>query len=138
VNTLLFLLISLLTFTVSAETPKCIPTGQHTQLAGTIHMQTFPGPPNYESIKEGDQPETSWILVTNKSYCAQGEDLINTGKIIIEKNQNRFQLVLTPELYQQEKKLLNKKVLVNGSLFFAHTGHHHTPLLIEVSKIIAP
>jgi hypothetical protein len=101
-------------------------------------MQTFPGPPNYESIKEGDQPETSWILVTNKSYCGQGEDLVNTGKIIIEKNQNRFQLVLTPELYQQEKKLLNKKVLVNGSLFFAHTGHHHTPLLIEVSKIIAP
>ena len=136
-NILLFLLISLLTFTASAETQKCIPTGQHTQLTGAINVQTFPGPPNYESIKEGDQPETSWILITHQSYCGQGDDLINTGKIITEKNQNRFQLVLTPELYQQGKKLLNKKVLVEGTLFFAHTGHHHTPLLIEVSKIIA-
>ena len=134
-NTLLFLLVSLLPLTASAET-KCILTGQPTQLAGTIHIQTFAGLPNYESIKKGDQPETYWILATNKSYCGQGEDFINTGKIITEENQKRFQLVLTPELYKQGKKLLNKKVFVEGSLFFAHTGHHHTPLLVEVTKII--
>ena len=134
-NILLLLLISLVSLSAFAETKGCIPTGEQTQLVGTIHMQTFPGLPNYESVKKGDEPETYWILATNRSYCGQGEDFMNTGKIKIEENQNRFQLVLTPEQYKQEKGLLNKQVLIEGSLFFAHTGHHHTPLLVEVTKI---
>jgi hypothetical protein len=30
---------------------------------------------------------------------------------------------------------LNKKVEVSGFLFHAHTGHHYTPILIDLQKI---
>ncbi|BCA96019.1 hypothetical protein TUM19329_23800 [Legionella antarctica] len=134
-NILLFLLMNLLSLTVTAETAGCILTDQNTQLSGTIHIETFPGLPEYKSIEKGDHPETYWILVTKKTYCVQGEDFINTGKVITEDNQSRFQLILTPELYKQGKKFLNSKVIVEGSLLFAHTGHHHTPLLVQVTEI---
>jgi hypothetical protein len=31
-------------------------------LRGKLIRHTFPGPPNYENIKEGDCPETRWVL----------------------------------------------------------------------------
>jgi hypothetical protein len=134
-NIILYLLLSLFSFSTLAKSDSCIVAGQQTQLTGTIKSETFPGLPNYDSIKKGDEPETYWILVTHKPYCGQGEDFSNPGQMITEKNQSRFQLVLTPEQYKQWKGLLHNKIVVKGSIFIAHTGHHHTPLLIEVTDI---
>src|SRR5215831_8689740 len=39
------------------------------KLTGTIISRTFPGPPNYESIKDGDGPETYWLLVLRRPVC---------------------------------------------------------------------
>jgi hypothetical protein len=132
-------ILSVFTFTVVAQTEGCIIAGQPTQLLGKISIETFPGLPNYESIKEGDEPEVYWILTTEKPYCGQGEDFGSEGQKItqIEKNQTRFQLMLTPEQYTQWKALLPNKVSVEGSMMMAHTGHHHTAMLIEVTKIKA-
>src|SRR5579862_2439275 len=33
------------------------------KLKGKIIQHTFPGVPNYESIEDGDAPETRWVLV---------------------------------------------------------------------------
>ncbi|KTC99375.1 DUF4431 domain-containing protein [Legionella erythra] len=132
-----YLLLSLFSFSAFATSDPCIVAGQETQLSGTIHIETFAGLPDYESIQKGDTPETYWILITDKPYCGQGEDFNNPGQMIMEKNQSRFQLVLTPEQYQQWKGLLQNKLVVKGSMFMAHTGHHHTPLLIEVTNIMA-
>src|SRR5215813_15064234 len=44
------------------------------KLRGTIISRTFPGPPNYESIREGDTPEAYWLLVLPRPACVkQGE-----------------------------------------------------------------
>ncbi len=32
------------------------------ELTGTLEIQTFPGAPNYESIKNGDEIEQGWYL----------------------------------------------------------------------------
>lgn len=42
-----------------------------------------------------------------------------------------MQLVLSQKEYDAFRPLLGKVVTVSGSLFAAHTGHHHAPLLME-------
>jgi hypothetical protein len=41
----------------------------HVTLQGTLVRKTFPGPPNYESVKNGDKPQTSWILELQENIC---------------------------------------------------------------------
>lgn len=36
-------------------------------LSGKLDLQTFPGPPNYESIKSGDEIETHFYLKLNRA-----------------------------------------------------------------------
>lgn len=134
-KTLVIFLLTLIACTALAQPDSCIIAGQSTHLTGTISMETFPGLPNYESIKAGDEPETYWILTTDQPYCGEGEDFSNEGQKITEKNETRFQLVLTADQYKEWNALLSKKVSVEGSMFLAHTGHHHTPMLIEVTKM---
>src|SRR5262245_44014336 len=43
-------------------------------LKGTLHAQVFPGPPNYESIKNGDRKETALLLKLSGNICTIGND----------------------------------------------------------------
>lgn len=52
-------------------------------LSGTLVRKTFPGPPNYESVKKGDRPETSWFLDLQESVC------VNTSKTEPDLNPSR-------------------------------------------------
>src|SRR5215472_16788896 len=96
------------------------------RITGTIIERTFPGPPNYESIKDGDEPETYWPLVLRGPVCVdQGDpgDLINEGK----KGIRRIQLVLHDEgAYDKYHRLLGKRVVATGTLYGSHTAHHKT------------
>ena len=38
-------------------------------LEGIVEVATFPGPPNYKSIANGDRKETSWILHVSRPFC---------------------------------------------------------------------
>jgi hypothetical protein len=102
------------------------------QLTGTISKKTFPGPPNYESIRRGDKPETYWILHLPRSVCTTaGADSD------AESGVTDLQLILTQKQYALYKKFVGRKVrvTVTGRLMHAHTGHHHTPVLMEVTDI---
>lgn len=101
-------------------------------LIGTISKKTFPGPPNYESIKKGDKPETYWILHLAKPIC-----MTASGDNDAEANVTDLQLILTDSDYAIYRKVLRQKVSVNvrGKLSHAITGHHHTSVLIEVSGL---
>lgn len=44
-----------------------------------------------------------------------------------------LQLVLTTAQYNVLRPALGSRVRLRGSLFEAHTGHHHTPVLLRVS-----
>jgi len=106
-------------------------------LSGTLVRKTFPGPPNYESVKKGDIPETSWFLDLPESVC------VNESKTEPELNPQQndireIQLVVKPQQYQQHKGIVGKKVLATGTLFGEHTGHHHTPVLLTVRTLDEP
>lgn len=105
-------------------------------LTGTLSSHVFPGPPNYESIKRGDSKERAIILTLPSPMCTSvGDDpLIDEP----EKNVRDLQLVITkPADWKIVERRLKKRVTVTGTLFHAHTGHHRTKVLIDVTNIRA-
>ena len=50
----------------------------------------------------------------------------------------RVQLVLNKEDGERPKALLRKRVVAIGSLLGAHTGYHHTPVLLTVTYLDLP
>lgn len=101
---------------------------------GTVVKETFPGRPNYESIKNGDKPEVYWILKLVKPICVTGTEGndINTSETGI----TEMQLVLNDKQYKKYKKMVGQKVVVTGTLFHSHTVHHKTNILITVKSMV--
>lgn len=124
-------LILLLLLTTHPASQKCVPyEPDAVVLKGTIRRHTFAGPPNYESVAKGDQAERVWVLHLAKPICvsANSEWEKETGL-------SDLQLVFEHGRRQYDKSLLGRKVVVNGTLFHAQTGHHHTNVLLTVSGI---
>ena len=121
---------------IAENSTDCLRDGDNVSLEGKVWRETFPGRPNYESIEDGDEPETVWILTLDSPRCVLGvsvEDnsLFEIGQLF------RFQLVLTPSQYKQHLATLEHRAEIKGQLFQAVSGHHHTKALIDVKKVKA-
>jgi hypothetical protein len=103
-------------------------------LHGILVRRTFPGPPNYESVRKGDSAETYWFVKLDMPICVS-QDRSEPDLNPAQKDIRRVQLVIEPDAYKKYKTLLDKKVVVTGTLFGAHTGHHHTPVLLTVNTV---
>src|SRR5215472_6654357 len=107
------------------------------KLTGTLTRKTFQGPPNYESVRKGDRPETYWFLDLSQPHCVDA-DAIQPDLNPAQKGIRRIQLVfLDQSSYKTYSKLLGKRVVATGTLFGEHTGHHHTPVLLTVKTLAA-
>lgn len=101
---------------------------------GKLRLIYFPGPPNYESIKDGDAREGVYILELDEPFdiAAAGvpkkplNDPEGWGK-----NVKRIQLTGGGAV----GKHIGKKITVRGKLFEAIFAHHHTGVLMEVLKV---
>ena len=106
------------------------------KLVGTLTRKTFPGPPNYQSIRNGDRAETCWLVKLHSPVCVAEDkadpDLNPSQDRVIE-----MQLVLDPAAYKTDKGLIGRDVIVTGTLYGAHTGHHHMPVMLTVKSIEA-
>ena len=103
-------------------------------VTGRILRKTFPGPPNYQSVRRGDKPETIWILHLDKPVCVTGNtDETNEP----EQRVTDLQLVLDGTEYRRFRYFIGGRirVLATGKLFHAHTAHHRTSVLLEVEDI---
>lgn len=129
------LLLLLLVTSVYASAQDCLSyEPAEVELTGTISKRTFPGPPNYQSIRRGDRAETIWILRLNKPVCVTGNtDDINTP----ERRVTDLQLVLDEKQYAQLRPLVGRRirVVVAGTLFHSHTAHHRTSVLLTVKSL---
>jgi len=106
-------------------------------LTGTLGAHVFPGPPNYESIKRGDRKERAIILRLAAPTCTTRSDPPQ-GLDDPEANIRELQLVVTKSAHWKTvERRLGKRVLVTGTLFHAHTGHHRTKVLIDITNIRA-
>jgi len=97
----------------------------------------FGGPPNYHDIRKGDEAETYWLLNLDSPICVN-EDKAEPDLNQAQKNVRRVQLVLDQGAYEEFKAQLGSRVVATGSLFGAHTGHHHTPVLLRVNSLEHP
>jgi len=103
-------------------------------LSGTLVRKTFPGPPDYESVKNGDKPETSWFLELPASLCVN-EDPTQPDLNPKRSGVHEIQLILEPKQYQQHKDIVGSVVNASGTLVGEHTAHHHTSVLLIVHTL---
>lgn len=102
-------------------------------LSGQVYTQTFPGRPNYEDIKAGDEKEIHWILDLESPISVvprEGKD--PDGLNDPEESVRKIQIVMMPEYRFRFQN--GKRYKISGSLFHAISGHHRTPVLIELKK----
>ena len=119
----------------NAGAQQCLEYGPTVSLSGTMRSKVFPGPPNYESIKRGDRRETAIILSLATPTCTNPGDPANIVDVA-ETDIRDVQLVITkPSDWKLVKRLLGKPVVLTGTLFHSHTGHHRTKLLLTVADI---
>ena len=133
------LLLTLVATCLSAQTAsqRCLeyePTVVH--IDGRIQRQTFAGPPNYSSIKEGDERDVQWILHLSAPVCVNGKagDELDTS----ESSVAEMQLVIGDVGdWNRYRPLLGKKVRGTGTLYHGFNGHHRTAVLLQVRLIEA-
>ena len=112
-----------------ASSNQCLDAskGEPQQLTGVLRRAVFPGPPNYESVEQGDSPQTAFILNLPQTICVSGDEFIDSNK--------RFSTVHIIGTNGLEGAL-DQTVTVNvRSSYGAHTGHHHAPLVVEPASI---
>jgi hypothetical protein len=117
-------------FLASAVEPCLHYAGDPVTLSGKVTERTFFGPPNYGENPKTDSREPQWVLLLEKPICVD-----ENPSDYEEAEQNQLVVTLVPLHNTNIKKHLGKKVSVQGTLFHAQTGHHHTPVLIEVLRI---
>jgi hypothetical protein len=96
----------------------------------------MPGPPNYTSLRQGDQKETVLLLTLVKAFCTIGND--PAGIDVPERGIRDLQLAVTKDGdWPIIRRLIGKRATVTGTLFHAHTGHHRTKVLLSVTEVRA-
>jgi hypothetical protein len=100
-------------------------------LTGTIVQQTYPGPPNYEDNYKGEELERVWTLILNKAICLKASTGLNEAAT----NIREIQLIFKLDQYSRLSVLDEAKVMVSGTLFHKHSGHHHTRVLLNATEI---
>jgi hypothetical protein len=110
------------------------------ELTGTLDLQTFPGPPSYESIAGGDEIERHFYLKLDQPI-----DVLVRGQNAGIENAEEERNVKIVQLSVSEEKLWARfrkigeggRVKLLGTLFHRFNGHHHSRVLMIVNDMQA-
>jgi len=75
-----------------------------------------------------------WFVELRSPACVLA-DKLKPALNISQDHVREIQLVLETAMYKTYSLLIGRQVVVQGTLFGAHTGHHHTPVLLNVKSI---
>ncbi len=103
-------------------------------LRGKLIRHTFPGVPNYESIEDGDYPETRWVLEIGKTQIQQLIDSKYVTEEMYGSCQEGWVQLIPAGTEQSPQNFLNKQVVVRGYLGTL-ASHIHTQTSIEAKEI---
>lgn len=108
----------------------CPDENQHITLQGKLVQHTYPGPPNFESIKDGDKALTNDFLQLNEPFeCS----IASTDEMVPE-----VQLIFidkTRVTYADIAPSLNKEVIATGETMYLQSGWHFTSVLLVLDDI---
>jgi len=103
-----------------------------TELTGTLYQKTYPGPPEYSSIDDGDAAEAPLFLTLTEpvdvALAEPEEEPFNQP----EQGVREIQIVFSNE--DPPEELWNRGINVKGTLFSAHTGHHRRRVLMMANS----
>ena len=115
---------------------QAVPEAESVTVEGILIVGEFFGPPNYGESPSTDKIEKSYLIQLPAPLTTQQPKLSQNAVLLGHEMESHFvQLVVFNSLQDSAKKLMGKKVKVVGTLFEASTGHHRTPVLIEVRSI---
>lgn len=105
---------------------------------GVLQVGEFIGPPNYGENPDSDHLEHSYFLQLPATLSAQlrGDDYLS-GLSQASKSSYFVQLIVLKEKWKLTNKLIGKKVKVVGHAYEAVTGHHRTPILMNIESLSA-
>ena len=119
----------------SASDPACAAYEPAvTTVTGKLERRTYPGPPNYESVQAGDDAETGLYLHLASPVCINatpGDEINREQRDVLV-----IQLNLDAEQYAALRPLLGKTITLRGTLYAAHTAHHHAPSVLNFAGTI--
>ncbi|CRG52637.1 DUF4431 domain-containing protein [Yersinia wautersii] len=99
-------------------------------LQGKLVEHIYPGPPNWESIKGGDEAVKNDFLQLDAPFeCDIATD---------EESVSDVQLIFLRDAKTSSKEAqnwLNKNVIVTGKTMYAQTGWHYTTVLLLVDEV---
>lgn len=99
-------------------------------LTGTLVRQTYPGPPDYESVTKGDEPQVIWVLLLDRRICV----VDSNPRYPREYNEREVQLVLGADQYVQYRNLLGERIIATGKLL--HGGARYQKRLVLTASEI--
>lgn len=108
------------------------------RLSGTVFSRIYFGPPGYGETPVQDARERATLLLLDAPICVRASPHPEADDNSFEGNVLVIQLAavhVAPELLE---KAQGRRVVVRGSLFHALTGHHRTPVLMDVLSVQSP
>lgn len=117
-----------------AQAPACIDLSlpdAKTTVTGKLSVQTFAGPPNYESIANGDAEERALILELPSRMCASDGEFID-GTTAFDRVHVSSDV---PALLDVLNAAVGRRVTIRGEAVGAHTGHHRAPLVLFAEEV---
>lgn len=110
------------------------------ELTGALDEQTFPGPPNYYSIKDGDEIEGCYYFKLDQPIDVRAtKDSAPAVNSDPEKNVKVVQLAILgtdEKLWKIFRKIgVGGRAKIKGTLFHRWTGHHHARVLLSVTEV---
>jgi hypothetical protein len=103
-------------------------------LTGVLVRQTYPGPPDYESITKGDEPQIILVLQLDSPVCVDESGSGYPG----EYNEREIQLDFGRDRYAQYRNLLGKRIIATGVLIRGGARHDKRLVLAQVEIERAP
>lgn len=105
------------------------------EIEGRVIRYTFPGIPNFQSLEEGDKPETRWVLVISESEIQRLtlQGYLPPEDVFVTDARGWVQMIPL-ESVKDPFSFLDKVVVVKGFLGELCT-HAHTSVAIEAIDI---
>lgn len=106
-------------------------------LSGMLGFKVFPGAPNFTDVRSGDQPEPSYILTLDDPVCVTGGDQGSQLSEPIDKVHLTSPFDGSDDTIGGDlRSAKGRHVEVSAkSIDVATTGHHHAPLLAEITSV---
>lgn len=104
-------------------------------ITGKIGTETFYGAPGYGENPATDKKENPFLLILDKPIDVIGDPNPEDDSKESKSGVSKIQLIFDEKAIDM-KAHMGTYVRLTGTLFGAHTGHHHTPVLMDVISAV--